>query len=177
MDADDLSEQICRNTLSQHRRESKYLLENWGKLEYDDKESVVHHYVCFLYTTIHKDRSESNDLQTSLQLNIDDRERNYTQYEVGLIHALKKIGMKKITFKEIRDEKPYEVKDRLMVYHKELEKAHNMPQDNVDRISCGLEMCEFIKKIISKLSRRPLVEPFDDILALSIQFRLDIQLK
>ncbi|KAI3991276.1 hypothetical protein MKX01_034595 [Papaver californicum] len=157
MVADDLFEQIWRNTLSQHRRESKDLLENWGKLAYEDKESVVHHYMCFLYTTIHKDRSESDvkadlrileDLQTSLQLNIDDGERNYTQYEVALIHALKKIGM---------------------VYHKELEKALNMPQDNADCISRGPEMCEFIKKIISKLSRRHLVEPVDDILALAIQ--------
>lgn len=58
-----------------------------------------------------------------------------------------------ITFKEIRNEKPHEIKDRLMMYHKELEKADNMPQDNVDCISRGPEMCEFIKEMISELSR------------------------
>ncbi|KAI3996139.1 hypothetical protein MKX01_031493, partial [Papaver californicum] len=182
--------------------------------------------------SIYRDRSKSDvqtdlrilkDLQTSLQLDIADGERNYTRYRVALIQVPKKIGMmlqelriifeegiinpddefrqwieeqlsdeeregylvyvheyepqvvkraislgipineEKITFKEIRDEKPQEVKGRLMVYHKELEKVHNMPQDNVDCIYRGPKMCEDIKEIISELSRRHLAEPVDDI--------------
>ncbi|RZC57202.1 hypothetical protein C5167_004508 [Papaver somniferum] len=228
--AEDSSEQFWRSTLSQQRRELKELLENWGKMAYEDKDSVVHDYFYFLYTTIHKDRSDVNadlrileDLQTLLEDNIVDGERNYTQYQVALIHILKKIGMmlqelrcilkegivspddeigkwiedqlhneeregypnyvhgferqvvkqanaigipineEIITFKEIRNGKPHEIKDRLMVYYKELEKADNMPQDNVDWISRGPEMCEFTKEMISELSHRYLVKPDDDI--------------
>ncbi|KAI3988391.1 hypothetical protein MKX01_019845, partial [Papaver californicum] len=231
MAADDLSwlDTKRKKRLSGLRRELEHLLENWDDLTYEDKESVVHQYWYFLYTTNIIDRSESDvkadlrilkDLQTSLQQDI---ERKYTQYEVARIHVLKKIGMmlqelhsileggiinpddefgqwiqeqlrdeerngylnyvhgsekqvvkraialgipineEKITFKEIRDENPDEVKDRLMVYRKELEKANSMPQDDVDCISRGPELCELIKKITSELSHRHLAEFVDDI--------------
>ncbi|KAI3901554.1 hypothetical protein MKW92_005151 [Papaver armeniacum] len=232
MAADDLSEESWRAILSRHRNELKYLLENWGKLEYEDKETPVHDYLYFLDTTIHEDRTKSDaffdlrildKLQKSLQQNIDDGERNFTEYQVALIHSLKKICMmlqelscmleegmvspddefgkwieeqlqkedkegyfnyfygfesqvvkkakamaipineEKITFKEIRNENPEEVQDRLKVYYDDLKKVDDMSQDNVDCISNGPKMCEYIEEIISELSRRHLLEPVIDI--------------
>ncbi|RZC50527.1 hypothetical protein C5167_018956 [Papaver somniferum] len=60
MAADDLSEESWRAILSRHRNELKYLLENWGKLEYEDKETPVHDYLYFLDTTIHEGRTKSD---------------------------------------------------------------------------------------------------------------------
>lgn len=94
MAADDLSEESWRAILSRHRNELKYLLENWGKLEYEDKETPVHDYLYFLDTTIHEGRTKSDaifdlrileKLQKSLQQNIDDGERNFTEYQVAFI--------------------------------------------------------------------------------------------
>ncbi|KAI3944713.1 hypothetical protein MKW98_021171 [Papaver atlanticum] len=212
--ADDSHEQSFCSRLSTHRRKLKDLIGDWGKMEYEDKELVFHSYLHLLYTTVHIERSKSDvnvdlgilkELQTILEQNIVDGERNYTQYQVAV--AVKKIGMEGIikpddefqnwieqqlynedwveyveeakarepevvkeanalgipineqilTLKEIRDENPDEG------YCEELEGAHNMPQDNVDCIARGANMCKLIKHVISKLSRRHLVEPVDDI--------------
>ncbi|KAI3848696.1 hypothetical protein MKX03_025070 [Papaver bracteatum] len=185
--ADDSQEQTLCSRLSTHRRKMKYLFLDWGKMEYEEKELVFHSYLHLLYTT---------ELQTILEENIVDGERNYTKYQIAVIHAIKKIGMQLynedwveylveanarepqvvkeanglgipineeiLSLKEIRDENPDEVKRRFMVYCKELEEARNMPQDNVDCIARGPKMCELIKTVTSKMSRRHLVESVDD---------------
>ncbi|KAI3848699.1 hypothetical protein MKX03_025073 [Papaver bracteatum] len=143
--------------------------------------------------------------QTTLEDNIVDGERYYTQYQIAVIHAVKKVGMmlqelrhileegiikpddeyrkwieqqlhnedwveypeeantrepqvvkeanalgipineEILSLREIRDENPDEVKRQFMVYCEEPEEAHNMPQDNVDCIARGPNMCKLIK--------------------------------
>ncbi|KAI3844013.1 hypothetical protein MKW92_016964 [Papaver armeniacum] len=229
--ADDSHEQSLCSRLSTHRLELKDLFLDWGKMPYKEKELVFHSYLHLLYKNVHIERSKSDvnidlgilkELQTTLEDNIVDGERNYTQYEIAVIHAVKKIGMmlqelqhileegiikpddefrkwieqqlynedwveyledanarepqvvkeanalgipineQILTLGEIRDENPDEVKRRFMGYCEELEEAHKMPQDNVDCIARGPNMCKLIKHVISKLSRRYLVEPVVD---------------
>ncbi|KAI3848697.1 hypothetical protein MKX03_025071 [Papaver bracteatum] len=66
-----------------------------------------------------------------------------------------------ITPENIRVKDEDEVKSRLTVYHKELEAAYNMQQNNVDSVGFGPYWCELIDKVISGLSGRHLVEPVE----------------
>ncbi|KAL5716276.1 hypothetical protein ACHQM5_007195 [Ranunculus cassubicifolius] len=70
-----------------------------------------------------------------------------------------------ITQKDIDVVNPDDIRNRLKMYREDLEKAHEMPKDNVDCIAHGPSACQFIEEIITKLSDRCVDLPDDNKLA------------